>query len=247
MPKKTVLRLLEKMGYEVLPTWRYERYAQSEYLKKLFEFLQIDCVFDVGANDGQFAQFLRKEVEYDGLIISFEPIPESVEKLKIASGTDGRWVIRPHALGSSKGTLQFNVMEGSQFSSFLEPSQESVNMFADSNRISRKIDVEVLTLAEIMPALIDEFGIKAPYLKLDTQGYDLEVAHGAGSLISDFRALQSEASVKPIYKNMPNYSDTIATYNGMGFELSGIFPNNPEHFPLMIEFDVHMINGHFLR
>jgi len=81
-----------------------------------------------------------------------------------------------------------------------------------------------------------------PYLKLDTQGFDLNVARGAGSEIRHFQALQMEASVTPIYDKMPDFTESIREFRHMGFELSAIFANNPEHFPRMIEFDCHMIN-----
>ncbi len=239
--------LLNDMGYKIFPNWRYEHYAQSEYLLKLFAYLEIDCVFDVGANDGQFGQFLRQEVGFDGTIISFEPLPASVEKLRKLSESDRRWIIKPFALGRSRGTAQFNVMSGSQFSSFLEPSHDSVKLFKQDNLVIEKIDVEIMTLADVVPQLCEELGISALYLKLDTQGSDLEVAYGAGNQLSRwFRALQSEASVKAIYKDMPNYSESMAAYKQMGFELSSIFPNNPGHFPVMIEFDLHMINRDYI-
>ena len=244
--KDLAVQFLEKMGYKIVPIWRHEHYAQSEYLRKLFTYLKIDCVFDVGANDGQYGQFLRHEVGFNGTIISFEPIPSSIEKLRKLSESDSQWIIKPYALGKTRSKAEFNIMKESQFSSFLEPSHDSVKMFMDNNQVSEKIEVDVLTLAEIMPDLVKEYGITSPYLKLDTQGFDLEVARGAGSLLSNFRALQSEASVKQIYKGMPSYSESIQTYNDMGFDLSGIFPNNPGHFPLLIEFDLHMINRDYI-
>ena len=40
-------------------------------LRQVFGVFSIDCVFDVGANMGQYALMLRKKVGYRGLIISF--------------------------------------------------------------------------------------------------------------------------------------------------------------------------------
>lgn len=244
--KQNANQFLDSIGYKIVPNWRHERYAQSEYLAKLFSHLEIDCVFDVGANDGQFGKFLRNEVGFKGTIVSFEPIPASIEKLKKNADSDSRWVIKPFALGKTAGIAQFNVMSGSQFSSFLEPSHESVQMFHENNRVIEKIEVEIQTLAGVTSNILEELGVSAPYLKLDTQGFDLEIARGAKNELSKFRALQSEASVKPIYKDMPCYSDSMAAFSELGFDLSGIFPNNPGHFPIMIEFDLHMINRKYI-
>ena len=55
---------------------------EIEHLKRVLERFSVDCVFDVGANDGQYATQLRKKVGYKGLIISFEPIPESAQIIR---------------------------------------------------------------------------------------------------------------------------------------------------------------------
>jgi hypothetical protein len=51
-------------------------------IAKLFQALKIDCVFDVGANEGQYARMLRSEVGYTGPIVSFEPVPAAAERLR---------------------------------------------------------------------------------------------------------------------------------------------------------------------
>ncbi|HEX5127853.1 MAG TPA: FkbM family methyltransferase [Rhodocyclaceae bacterium] len=241
--KKAASKFAESQGYTVIPTWRLNSYPQASYLQKLFALLEIDCVFDVGANNGQFRDFLRYEVDYQGTIISFEAMPDYVERLRDRARQDEHWLIEGYALGSKSGTASFNVMAESQFSSFLQPDHSAVQRFQDTNTVQRTVEVRVKTLAEVMPELKRKFEMHSAYLKMDTQGFDLEVVRGAGPHIRDFLALQTEASVKPIYAGMPSYDVVIKTLEAEGFEPSGIFPNNSGHFPLLIEFDCHMISS----
>ena len=48
---------------------------EQQHLKKIFKYTEVDCVFDIGANYGQYAKMLRSDIKFKGLIISFEPIP----------------------------------------------------------------------------------------------------------------------------------------------------------------------------
>jgi len=243
--KKAILNLATSLGYQLTPHWRLATHPQATYLNQLLRWLDIDCVFDVGANTGQYRDFLRRNVEYDGTIVSFEPIPEHVELLRERARTDKKWHIEGYALGSTNGEAAFNVMAGSQFSSFLEPDHSSTKEFSTMNVVQRQVTVQVRALESVLPELQRRLGFSALYLKLDTQGYDMEVAKGAGAAMRAVRGLQTEASVTPLYTGAPDYCAAIGTFRSLGFELSGLFPNNPHHFPRLHEFDCHMIARDF--
>lgn len=242
MAKAVADRLFRSMGYLVVPRWRVAGYPQAVYLKRLFSFLQIDCVVDVGANIGQFRDFLRQQVGYMGRIVSFEPIPRNVEVLRQRVTTDPNWHIEPVALGRVPGCAELNITAETSVSSFLTPSRDAPPQFRDLIQIAEKATVAVQTLDEYVPALLSESSSKHIYLKLDTQGFDLEVIRGARASLPHISALQTEASVVPLYEEMPDYVTTIRTLEGLGFSLSGIFSVNPDHFPAIIELDCHMIN-----
>lgn len=55
------------------------------------------------------------------------------------------------------------------------------------------------------------------------------------------QALQTEASIRPIYQGMPSLAESIAMIQRMGFEVSGLFPVNHETFPMLLEVDCHMV------
>jgi FkbM family methyltransferase len=243
--KKGILELCSRLGYSVVAEWRMEHLATSTYMRKLFALLDIDCVLDVGANRGQYRDFLRKHVGYSGHIVSFEPIPENLEILRARAKEDAYWSIEGCALGKSSGHATFNVMVSSTFSSFLQPDHTSTSRFKDGNNVAASLTVNLKRLDEVLPQVEKKLPVKNIYLKLDTQGFDLEVAAGGAQNMHRFKALQTEASVVPIYKGAPDYVTSIRTFQSMGFVLSGMFPNNPCHFPRLFEFDCFMINRKF--
>jgi FkbM family methyltransferase len=238
--KRRVAEVAHHLGYTVIPNWQMDTYRAAAFLGRLLEYLQIDCVIDVGANAGQYRKFLRDEVGFDGLIASFEPIPDLAEKLRRDSKADPQWIVDGCALGSSTGTMTFNVMAGSEFSSFLSPIEDQTASFGGANKVEQTVEVEVKVLDDVIPKLRTERGVRNIYLKLDTQGFDLEVLKGADQSLASVSGLQSEMSVRPIYANMPKYSDVISYLDQRGFVMSGMFPNNAGHFPLLIEFDCYM-------
>lgn len=245
-PRQLAGAVMRRLGYTVVPNWQIRHFAQGEYLKALFAHLRIDCVFDVGANQGQYGTFLRQHIGYRGQIVSFEPNRDCLHALEMKAKADGRWRVEPYALGRVEGTAAFNVMAGSQFSSFLTPDHSRVNTFSNKNRVVEELDVEVRTLDRVAPDILSTMKSVAPYLKLDTQGFDLEVVAGGASVIDRFCALQTEASVVPIYQGAADMAESIHRFQSLGFELSGIFPNNPQHFPRAIEFDCHLVNHRVL-
>jgi FkbM family methyltransferase len=59
----------------------------------------------------------------------------------------------------------------------------------------------------------------ADMLKLDTQGYELEILKGAGNLLANLKAVLLETSLIPINKNAPTFSSVVSFMHERGFEL----------------------------
>jgi hypothetical protein len=133
-------------------------------------------------------------------------------------------------------------MVSDQFSSFLQPDNSRVREIDTLNTPCHVENVAVRTLDVVMPALQERLGFDRPYLKLDTQGFDVEVLQGAGHRLADVRALQTEASVIGIYKGMPGYMDTIRYLDARGFDITGFYPVSRDSSLRLVEFDCVMIN-----
>lgn len=208
----------------------------TEHVAELLRTYRVNCVLDVGANKGQYARSLRR-AGYTGHIISFEPVPETVEQLRRAAATDPHWTVQHCALGRTDTTTSMNVVYGSM-SSLLAPSEYGNKRYKRFKNI-QPVEVPVRRLDgmldRILPSEIDDPRL---YLKLDTQGYDLEVFAGLGERVRDFVGMQSEVAVLRIYEGMPRLTEAIETYERAGFEITGMFPvTREETTGRVLEFD----------
>lgn len=241
--RDSVLKVSRSFGYDIVPLREMKERDFALHLGTLLDHLNIDCVLDVGANVGQYHDFLRNKVLYDGPIVSFEPVSRHVELLRQrASREDRNWRVEGYALGGTEGTLPINVMVSDQFSSFLQPDNSRVADYDSLNVPTHIETVAVHTLDGILPRLREELGFQRPYLKLDTQGFDIEVLRGAKESLKTVRALQTEASVIGIYKGMPGYMDTIRYLDDRGFDITGLYPVSRDRSLRLVEFDCVMIN-----
>jgi FkbM family methyltransferase len=199
-------------------------------------------VFDVGANEGQYGTLLRDRAGYRGAIVSLEPVAEQAERLRASAAEDRDWVVRQVALGAEPGHLPMNVTRRGDFSSLLVPDNSRVRAFVEENQVVRTEQVEVTTFDALLAQVRAE-GVAARnvYLKLDTQGYDLEILKGAGQSLAAVRALQMEMSVQPIYHGMPDYRAAIDRIEELGFALSGVFPVTLDRQMRLIEFDCILV------
>jgi hypothetical protein len=83
---------------------------------------------------------------------------------------------------------------------------------------------------------------KSVFLKLDTQGFDLEVIAGAAGALKDVRLIQIEVSCQPIYEGMPLLPQTLETLTHCGFELIDFSPiSRWGDFGQIVEYDCFMV------
>ena len=215
---------------------------EVERLRKLLAFLDIDCVFDIGGNDGQYALQLRDRVGYHGRIITFEPLPNSAAKLRKLSQADAKWSIEEIAISDRNGFTDFNLMTSSQFSSISAPRNDDTDLFKKQTRPIDTIQVRCESLETAFNRLHASHSFNRPFLEMDTQGYDLIIARGAEPILSRFLGVQSELAVKRLYETSETIGEALEYFSSQGFELSALVPNNQGHFPLLIETD-----GLFIR
>jgi FkbM family methyltransferase len=195
----------------------------------------------VGANEGQFRDFLRWEVGYSGWIMSFEPAPEPAAILQRRATSDPKWRILVKGLGSGTGVQKLNIAGHSTFTSLRKPRFDQTKLGNAKRETTRSVDVEIVTLDEVLPDLVSVAKASRPFLKLDTQGYDLEVVRGATKTISSIVALQAELSIVPLYEDTPNYIETISALEAYGFQVSNFFPVASEANLRLLETDCIMV------
>jgi len=180
---------------------------------------QLKTILDVGANQGQF----QKASNYfypTASISSFEPIPELY--LKLESFKKSRFIKNYNlALGNQEGNLKFNENEYNHSSSFLDINEENNNF--PSNK-TKKISVNTTTLDSFSESL----EINSPsLLKLDVQGFELEVLKGATNTIkTKIDYIIVETNFEELYKNQPSFTELNTFLNQNGFQLKAMLDCN---------------------
>jgi FkbM family methyltransferase len=234
---KALQRAAARLGVSVM------RYRESNYLmphlQRLFRVLGVDCVLDVGANTGQFVDKLRHEIGYRGHVASFEPAHAAYEQLARHLAGDTRWRGFNCALGREAGTAELNLFtpDGS-LNSLLEPSEFGSDRFAALRLAPSKQTVRVRRLDEVFAEAVAPLVDPVTFLKLDTQGFDLEVLHGARDVLDRVAALVTELPVRPIYNGMPSLVEGLGHLHDLGFEITGMFPVTLDRDRLgAVEFD----------
>ena len=231
-------RLLRSWGYDIVRV----PYPNSleRHLAYILETKCINVVLDVGGHHGEFAASLRN-AGYRGVIHSFEPVSASFTILQARASRDKKWIAHKLALGTSSGERRIHVTSGSSMSSFLNPNAFARAQFMSDSQILHDETVKVSRLDLEFAAIASCVEEPRCYLKLDTQGWDLEVLNGASGCLDKIYAMQSELSIRPIYDGMPTYVDTLQTLSTLGFGVSGMFPVKLDTCGAMIEVDCVLV------
>lgn len=134
----------------------------------------MELSFDIGANAGnKFEKILNKTKK----LVAFEPNPNLYENLKRRYKDIENVTIDNRALSDQIGEKEFNLCHADTISTF---SQDWITNSRFSNNYSwnQKIIVTTTTLDSI----IEEYG-EPNYVKVDVEGYELEVFLGLTKLI----------------------------------------------------------------
>lgn len=110
----------QRFGVEIL------RSRKNPNLMDFIENRGINLVLDVGANVGQFGLSLRNR-GYAGQIMSFEPVSDAFNELKKVASGDDLWGMSNLALAAARASMEINVSENSQFSSFNDLTSTASN------------------------------------------------------------------------------------------------------------------------
>lgn len=207
------------------------------HLRALFRKLEINCVVDVGANRGDYAAMLRG-IGFEGLIISVEPLSEVCNELATRAAGDIRWRVLNFAAAAQRGEQELNVSAARDLSSLLRAADNAPEIVLNSQIIRREF-VPLKRLDEVVPEIMAELQNPRVFLKLDTQGYDLQAMEGARGFLSSILGLQSELSVVPLYQGMPDYVQALGYYRDLGFRPTGFYSVvGHRRTRRVIEFDV---------
>lgn len=206
--------------------------AASIEHKQAFEGADYKTVVDIGANVGQFALFASERFP-DAKIFSFEPLDDCWETFRELFQAGDQVRLLPYAVGVNDGETSLNVTTAKDSSSILAPSATQVEVFGTAIEHTKKIEVRRLD------SVLRKEDITGPaLLKIDVQGFELDVLHGCEELLSLFDAIYVEASYLELYCGQALVSDVIEFLRKHDFDVRGVFNQHidPSRGPLQADF-----------
>ena len=241
---KAMRTLSARVGLPIIPEWRLDKWDQSSHLAQLFDLLAIDCVLDVGANIGQYHEFLRLHLEYRGEIVSFEPVREMYEQIERASAEDPEWSVHRLGLGESDQPATINVLAERTLTSLLPRNEQNLRSmgyekYVKETELDRTEDIEVRRLDGLIDSIVPPG--RRVFLKSDTQGYDMHVVRGATGCLDRILGIQIELPVREVYQGAGNYLESLAELTDMGFDPTAFFPVQRDRTLRAINIDAVMI------
>jgi FkbM family methyltransferase len=155
---------------------RYEPYT-ARALKQLLR--RGDAFWDIGAHVGWFSLFASSLVGTSGRIVSFEPAPEPFRLLTRNTAGVANVTAIQCGLGNADETAPFAAQGESRSASFVEKVTQINADFLPDTPIQR-ISVPIKRI----DTLVREVASVPDVLKIDVEGYELKVLHGAEGLLS---------------------------------------------------------------
>ena len=177
----------------------------------------VRTVLDVGANVGQFIHSIRA-AGYSGRAVSFEPLKEAHRQLELNASTDPDWFAGSRAaVGATAGQATINVSGNSVSSSLLPVEAASTDTLAETAYVASEI-VETVRLDDALDAAWE-----GPYaIKIDTQGFELEVLRGAPRVLAQTAVIVVELSLAELYTGGARIHEIFAHLESAGFRAIAI-------------------------
>jgi FkbM family methyltransferase len=180
--------------------------------------MPIVTIIDVGANKGQFSLAARRELP-DAKIFAFEPLSKPYAICSQLFRNDGAISITHAALGSISGTADIHVSRSDDSSSLLPIGKLQSQIFSGTEEVGVE-RVLVMKLDDAIPAEKLEH---PAILKMDVQGFELEVLKGGEKFLQSVDGIYLELSFMPLYERQPLAHEVLKWLEFRGFHLAGVY------------------------
>lgn len=195
-------------------------------------------VLDVGANVGQFALFSLERFPRAS-VTCFEPLPEAKHKLDRVIAGAPRARAFQLALGASAAHLAMHVSASPDSSSLYPITSTQSDLFENTHE-ERIAIVDVVSLdswEQLQPLT------RPALLKIDTQGYELEVLRGAARTLEVLDEIVLEGSFIELYTGQALADELVCYLRERGWRLHGLHSLTRDRSGRCIQADLHFVRA----
>jgi FkbM family methyltransferase len=240
-------RRISALGY----SWRNPSYARARRngaARDLYRLLNktwlqaetIGTVLDVGAYEGQFVKTARLLFP-QASILAFEPNPRLIPALQKLISETGAGTVYEMACGREPATRPLHLTRFAPAASLLSPTSGGLPDFPTVTT-GETIEVTVGRLDETVRA---GPGTRKPYLlKIDVQGFELEVLQGSLGILPEVAAVVCEVNLVPFYMGQAGLENIHSFMDENNFKLVDIGePIRAGEAGEVLYFDVAFLNN----
>jgi FkbM family methyltransferase len=185
-------------------------------------------LIDAGANEGEFTAAALALTSLKR-VYAFEPQPACHANLQRVLQQVPEGYMHGTALGAESAEIELLCTVNTKMASILTPQLGvSGDYGSDDFRIKDRIQVPLKRLDDVIP-----YGTRVGLLKLDVQGYEIQVLQGAKETLRFTDALLMEVNYVPHYEGGAAFDAIHAAVLSHGFRTFGIStPYGGTHGPL---------------
>ena len=212
--KHQMRKILWHFGYDICRTTPKNNPLVRR--KKFLERYDVNVVLDIGANAGRFARETRTQCGYTEKIISFEPLSSAFHDLVMNAKGDEKWITYNCALGDVDEEQEINIAGNSDSSSLLEMLPAHIEAAPKSTYVGKE-RIKVCRLDSLFNELCQEED--RIYMKIDTQGFEMNVLRGAEKVLPSIDTIQMEMSLVPLYNGQVLFNEMCSYMGRLGYHL----------------------------
>jgi FkbM family methyltransferase len=216
--KRFVRRFLHGMGYEI----RRLKEPTSGSAPDIWTWLRtsggISTILDIGANTGEWAEYLS--IFFDARrVIAIEPLPGCAVQIRQRKKAIKNLTVLECAVSDCEGRAELFENPYSPASSLLPVSKISTEEFPQTAGEQKTVEVAVHRLDSLIDPSILE---KEVLLKIDVQGLEDKVIRGGEKTFRAAKFVLVEMSFAPMYEGQPLFEEVHALLADIGFRFAGI-------------------------
>ncbi len=206
-------KLSERMEFRACDPSIFRYRDCFETIRVLTKIYQTERLCDIGANKGHWTSVLRHMNPGLRHVVLFEPQKKLAQELQQLTLPNVEKVVYNCGLGEKAGRVV--IRGGTASASVLQPSSEQTYYFPGSVRDEQE-DISI----EVLDHIYVKDNLPFPDLiKLDVQGYELNVLKGAVKVLAEARYLVIELSLREFYEGQPPLWEALKFLEENGFAM----------------------------